>query len=77
LSGESVVANLAGQCDYVVIEDADLTPDALLCHAKEFGLHCLTILDVTRSLRLLTNFAYVLYSKTGRGTPNLAGERIW
>ncbi len=59
-AGTSVLIEALNHCDYVVIEDADLRPQELLEHARRFNLTDLTIQDMTRTMRLAGNYAYVL-----------------
>lgn len=76
--GGSVLSRLAENCDYVVIEDADLRPQDLTEHMKAHSLHSITIQDMTRTLGLTGNRAYVVWSKkTLRQKPNFGGELIW
>lgn len=77
LDGKSVIALLAENCDYVVIEDADLRPKDVVEHMTEFSLRSLSIQDVTQAMGLTGNYAYVLWSKTGTQSPDLGGEQIW
>jgi hypothetical protein len=72
----SVLARLAEQCDYVIVEDADLTSTVLLGHLRRFSLHNLAVCDMTKEMRLTANYAYVLWTRGG-ATPQLAGERLW
>lgn len=77
LDGKSVIARLVEHCDYVVIEDADLTPKDLVHHMTRFALHSITVRDVTRALRLTGNYAYIAWSRMVAGSPNFSGEQIW
>lgn len=75
--GKSVISSLVENCDYVVIEDADLRPQDLVAHMARFSLHSITIQDMTKALGLTGNHAYVAWCKTKAVTPDFSGERIW
>lgn len=61
--GKSVILRLTENCNYIIIEDADLKSQDLINHFKEFSLG---------------NYAYVVWSKNEiREVPNFVGERIW
>jgi hypothetical protein len=76
--GRSVISCLVENCDYVVIEDADLRPQDLVEHMKTFSLHSATIQDMTKALGLTGNRAYVVWLKNkSREEPNFGGEQIW
>jgi hypothetical protein len=75
-NGTSVLARLLDQCDYVVIEDADLRPDELIEHLRSFSLHHSAVLDMTRTLGLVGNQAYLIWADRD-ARPALAGEQIW
>lgn len=77
LEGKSVISRLVENCDYVIIEDADLRPQDLIDHMTMFSLHSVTIRDVTKALGLTGNHAYIVWSKMGVAEPNFSGERIW
>lgn len=77
LDSKSVISRLVENCDYVIIEDADLRPQDLIDHMTMFSLHSITIQDVTKALGLTGNYAYVVWSKTGTTQPDFLGERIW
>ncbi len=65
-------------CDYLVIEDADLRPQDLVDHMKTFSLHSITIQNLTKALGLTANQAYVIWLKNKpREEPSFGGERIW
>lgn len=73
----SVIHRLSQECDYTVIEDADLRPQELVEHMKSFSLSSIAVQDLTRALRLIGNHAYVIWSKAITAEPSLLGERIW
>jgi len=73
--GASVLARLLEHCDYLIVEDADLRPKDLVEHLQTFSLHTLAACDVTRTLGLTGNYAYVLWPRNGE-VP-LGGERLW
>ncbi len=75
--GTSMVSGLAEICDYVIIEDADLTANGLVEHATAFNLHSITITDMTRAMRLASNRAYVIGRNESASDLQLQGERIW
>ena len=64
-------------CDYIIIEDADLTPEDLINHAKAFSLFSIEIYNMTKVLRLKGNYAYVIWSKQKAVAPSITGEQIW
>lgn len=72
----SVLDRLCRQCTYVLVEDQDLRPEDLLDHLRRFGLRQLGAFDLTKSMRLKANYAYVLWDKS-HASPRLEGERIW
>lgn len=71
-----MIARLVKLCNYVVIEDADLAPKDLTAHLAIFSLNTVTVQDVTRTLGLTGNYAYVISSKAEGVRANLRGERI-
>jgi hypothetical protein len=75
--GNSVISRLVDNCDYIIIEDADLTPNNLIAHAKAFSLSSITVYNMTQALRLKGNFAYVIWSKKKIVAPSFSGEQIW
>jgi len=76
--GGSVISCLVEDCDYVIIEDADLRPQELIDHVKTFSLRSITIQDMTKALGLTGNRAYVVWLENKpRGKLSLGGERIW
>ncbi|MEE9569089.1 MAG: hypothetical protein V3W37_06875, partial [Candidatus Binatia bacterium] len=77
LDGQSVVARLVENCDYVIIEDADLSPMNLIDHMTTFSLHSIHLQDMTKALRLTGNYAYVLWPKVNRGRVDFPGKQIW
>ena len=76
--GNSVILRLAENCNYIIIEDADLKPQDLINHLKEFSLRSLIAYDMTKALGMVGNYAYVVWSKNEvREEPNFVGKRIW
>jgi hypothetical protein len=76
--GGSVLSCLVENCDYVVIEDADLRPQDLVEHMKAHSLHSITVQDITKALGLKRNRAYVVWLKDKPGeVPKFSGESIW
>jgi hypothetical protein len=74
--GDSVIGALASVCDIVLIEDADLSPDALAAHLAAHDLHRIAAYDVSAPLGLRGNYAYVVARRSAlQGIPR--GERIW
>lgn len=63
--GASVFSRLMEQCDYIVVEDADLRPKDLAQHLTDFSLQTLAALDMTKAMRLTGNYAYVLWPREG------------
>jgi hypothetical protein len=76
LNGKSVVSCLAENCDYIIIEDADLRPQDLIGHATRYSLGSLTICDMTKALKLKGNYLYVIWTRKAIN-PQLSGEQIW
>jgi hypothetical protein len=76
LNGKSVVSCLAENCDYIIIEDADLRPQDLIGHATRYSLGSLTICDMTKALMLKGNYLYVIWTRKAIN-PQLSGEQIW
>jgi len=74
--GASVIGRLLEQCDYLIVEDADLRPVDLVNHLRAFSLEGIVVHDMTRAMGLTGNYAYVLWPRRGNG-PRLDGERIW
>ena len=73
-----MISCLVENCDYVVIEDADLRPQDLVEHIETFSLHSTTIQDMTKALGLTGNRAYVVWLKNKpREEPNFGDEQIW
>jgi hypothetical protein len=76
--GGSVLSCLVDNCDYIVIEDADLRPQDLVEHMKAYSLRSVTIQDMTKSLGLTGNRAYVIWSRSKlKQKPGFGGESIW
>ncbi|MBN1191583.1 MAG: hypothetical protein JXA46_17660 [Dehalococcoidales bacterium] len=75
-NSKSVIACLTENCDYVIIEDADLRPQELIDHAIKYSLSSLIIYDMTKALRLKGNYLYVIWNSKAV-TPHLSGEQIW
>jgi len=75
--GKSVISRLVENCDYVIIEDADLRPQDLIDHMTMFSLHSSAVQDMTKALGLIGNHAYVAWTKTKAAEPGFSGERIW
>jgi hypothetical protein len=74
--GASVIGRLLQQCDYLIMEDADLRPVDLIDHLRAFSLQRAVVHDMTRAMKLTGNYAYVLWMR-GRNEPQLEGVRIW
>ena len=74
--GASVIGRLLQQCDYLIIEDADLRPRDFIAHLRAFSLQGIVVRDMTRAMGLTANYAYLLWPRGGR-EPQLEGERIW
>jgi hypothetical protein len=76
--GSSVLSCLLDRCDYVIIEDADLSTRDLIEHIVAYSLHSITIQDMTKALGLTGNRAYVAWSKKKfRQKPGFGGELVW
>jgi hypothetical protein len=76
LNGKSVISILSENCDYIIIEDADLRPQDLIDHATQYSLVSLTIYDMTKTLKLKGNFLYVIWTRKAMN-PQFSGEQIW
>ncbi len=73
-----MISCLVENCDYVIIEDADLKPQDLVEHVKTFSAHLITIQEMTKALGLTGNYAYIIWLKNKpKEEPNFGGERIW
>lgn len=73
-----MISCLLENCDYIVIEDADLKPQDLINHLKKFFLGSLVAFDMTKALGLTGNYAYVIWPKNeAREEPLFVGKRIW
>ena len=77
LNGKSVISCLADNCDYIIIEDADLAPEDLITHVKVFSLYSIVIYNMTKILGLKGNYAYVICSKQKVDALPTRGEQIW
>ena len=76
--GGSVLSYLVDNCDYVIIEDADLRPQDLVEHMKTYSLHSIHIQDMTKALGLTGNYAYIIWPKNkSKKEPDFGGECIW
>jgi hypothetical protein len=75
--GSSVVAHLVETCDYVLIEDGDLSPNDLADHMRRFALHSIAAYDLSKALGLVSNYAYILWDKSKVEPPETQGERLW
>lgn len=74
--GKSVISVLSEICDYVIVEDADLSPQGLIDHMTKYSLGFLTIYDMTKALKLKGNYLYIIWTRKAIA-PQLPGERIW
>jgi len=76
--GRSVISCLVENCDYLIIEDADLSRNNIAEHMAMFSLQSITVRDMTKALKLTGNHVYLVWSKNrSEEEPNFAGERIW
>ena len=64
-TGLSILGPLLQLVDYLLIEDADLRPEDLLAHIAQFHLTDLVVYDMTATMGLTGNNAYVLLKRTG------------
>ena len=71
----SVLWEMLQRVDYLLIEDADLRPQDLLAHLARFRLNDVVAYDMTSTMRLTGNYAYVLLSARNH-LPRLEGERL-
>jgi hypothetical protein len=77
-AGVSVLSCLVDNCDYIIIEDADLRPQDLIEHMKTYSLHSMHIQDMTEALGLTGNYAYVILSHSKpEKEPAFGGKCIW
>ena len=76
LDGASVLARLLEHCDRVFIEDADLRPADLKEHLRMFSLNEVAVSDMTKTLGLSSNHAYLLWPRDSEES-QLGGERRW
>lgn len=63
-SGRSLIAQLSAMSQHLIIEDADLLPNHLERHFKEFSLNALTITDVTEQARRRGATVFLINRKT-------------
>ena len=76
--GRSVISCLVENCDYVIIEDADLRPQDLIEHMETCSLHSINIQDMTKALGLTGNYTYVLWSNSKpKKEPDFGGVPVW
>lgn len=74
--GMSVLGRLVEECDYLIVEDADLRARDLVDHMKAFSLTSVEVLDMTQTMKLKASYAYVMW-RGRKVKPPLEGERIW
>ncbi len=74
--GVSVIGRLVQYCDWLFIEDPDLTASSLVEHLQNFSLQRVEAYNVTRILGLTSNYAYLLW-KRSRSKPPIGGEVLW
>jgi hypothetical protein len=74
--GNSIISSLSNNCNYLIIEDADLTQRGLFNHCKQYSLDFLTVRDMTKALKLKGNYLYVIWAKNNF-VPIIEGETIW
>jgi len=67
---------LTDNCDYLIIEDADLSPRDLVDHATKYSLNYITVFNLTKILKLKGNYLYLIGKKKVM-LPSLPGEQIW
>ncbi len=72
----SVMGRLVEECDYLIVEDADLRPCDLVDHMKAFSLTRVEVVDMTQAMKLKANYAYVMWRRP-KERPPLEGVRIW
>jgi hypothetical protein len=76
--GRSVISCLVENCDYLIVEDADLSQQNIIDHMTKFSLQSIIVQDMSKVLRLTGNHAYLFWSKTESGERReFSGERIW
>jgi hypothetical protein len=75
--GSSVLSRLAENCDYILVEDADLTPNDLIDHMRRFALRSITAYNLSKALGLVSNYAYMLWAKAKVTPPEFQGGRLW
>ncbi|HZT08408.1 MAG TPA: hypothetical protein VFC51_15385 [Chloroflexota bacterium] len=73
--GTSVLGEMMHRVDYLVIEDADLRPRALLAHLRRFDVSDIVVFAMTSTMRLTGNYAYVPLRR-GDLLPRLEGDRL-
>lgn len=74
--GASILDRLCRQCTYLIVEDQDMRPDDLGAHIERYSLEQLRAIDLTSSMGLKDNYAYLIWNKDQR-TPDLEGRRLW
>lgn len=75
--GRSIIDCLMTVCDYTIIIDMDLTSRELIDHMTAFSLNDIMVCDMTKTLKLRGNFAYIFSHKSKEHYLNLKGEYIW
>jgi hypothetical protein len=75
-NGLSVLERLTQHCSYVIVEDQDMRPDDVLHHLRAFSLHDLAVVDMTRTMGLVSNYSYLMW-QTSQPAPPVDGNRIW
>jgi hypothetical protein len=73
-----VLGVLSDDCTVVVIEDADLRPEDIEAHRPHLGEpRKLTVLNMTRTLRLRGHFSYAILGADDPHVASMKGERLW
>ncbi len=73
--GKSLIRRLTKIANCVLIEDGDLTPDALVNHMSRFVEDDIKVYDLSRPLRLSVNHVY--WITASKAEFPLRGELIW
>jgi hypothetical protein len=73
--GTSLVEGLARVSGGVLIEDADLTPSALLSHVSQHAVDSTTVFDLSGALRLSVNHIYWI-TRSGDAVAT-GGAKLW
>jgi hypothetical protein len=76
-NGGSIISKMLEDCDAVIIQDLDLTPDDLQLHCEQQALHHIAVFDTRKMLRLRNYHSYFIVHEDDPALSKLKGERLW